>query len=51
MAGIPATPNPKDKVENALNAAVCDGHVALAAAQDAIASDWLTAEVKLGLGG
>ena len=31
----PPTPNPKDKVENALNAAVCDGRVKLAAAQDA----------------
>ncbi len=40
--------NPKDKVENALNAAVCDGRVSLAAAQQAIASDWLTAEKRLG---
>ena len=47
----PPTPNPKDKVEDALNAAVCDGRVKLAAAQDAIAADWLTAEKKLGLGG
>jgi hypothetical protein len=47
----PPTPNPKDKVENALNAAVCDGRVSLTAAQDAIASDWLTAEKKLGIGG
>ena len=45
----PPTPNPKDSVENALNAAVCDGRVSLTAAQDAIASDWLTAERKLGL--
>ena len=45
----PPTPNPKDKVENALNAAVCDGRVKLAAAQAAIAADWLTAEKKLGL--
>jgi hypothetical protein len=45
----PPTPNPKDKVENALNAAVCDGRVKLAAAQDAIAADWMTAEKKLGL--
>lgn len=45
----PPTPNPKDKVENALNAAVCEGHVSLTAAQDAIASDWLTAEKKLGV--
>jgi hypothetical protein len=47
----PPTPNPKDKVENALNAAVCDGRVKLAAAQAAIAADWLTAEKKLGLSG
>ena len=45
----PPTPNPKDKVENALNRAVCSGRVTLAAAQAAIASDWLTAEKKLGL--
>ena len=45
------TPNPKDKVENALNVAVCDGRVKLAAAQAAIATDWLTAEKKLGLSG
>ena len=47
----PPAPNPKDEVEHVLNAAVCDGRVSLAAAQDAIASDWLTAEHKLGLGG
>ena len=46
----PPTPNPKDKVENALNHAVCSGRVTLAAAQGAIASDWLTAEKKLGIG-
>ena len=45
----PPPPNPKDKVENALHAAVCDGRVTLAAAQEAIATDWLTAEQKLGL--
>jgi hypothetical protein len=43
-------PNPKDKVENALNRAVCDGKVSLTAAQNAIASDWLTAEARLGIG-
>lgn len=43
-------PNPKDKVENDLHRAVCDGRVSLAAAQRAIASDWMTAEGKLGLG-
>jgi hypothetical protein len=47
----PPTPNPKDKVEDALNAAVCQGRVSLTAAQDAIAADWLTAQKKLGLGG
>ena len=47
----PPTPNPKDKVEDVLNAAVCDGRVKLAAAQAAIAADWLTAEKKLGLSG
>ncbi len=40
----------KDKVENALNAAVCDGRVSLARAQQAIASDWMTAEKRLGIG-
>jgi hypothetical protein len=45
----PPTPNPKDKVENALHAAVCDGKVTLKAAQNAIAANWETAERKLGL--
>jgi hypothetical protein len=43
-------PNPKDKVENALHRAVCDGEVSLSAAQQAIATNWTTAEAKLGLG-
>jgi hypothetical protein len=47
----PPTPNPKDKVEQVLNHAACDRRVSLAAAQLAIARDWLTAESKLGLGG
>ena len=42
-------PNPKDRTELALRDAVCGGRVTLAAAQNAIASDWLTAEKKLGL--
>jgi hypothetical protein len=46
---VPPTPNPKDSVENALNAAVCDGRVSLASAQRAIAQDWQTAEADLGL--
>ncbi len=47
----PPTPNPKDKVERALNRAVCDGGVSLARAQAAIAYDWMTAEKRLGLSG
>lgn len=39
----------KDKVEDQLHAAVCDGKVKLAAAQDAISSDWTTALHKLGV--
>jgi hypothetical protein len=45
----PPTPNPKDKVERALNIAVCDGKVSLARAQAVIAYDWMTAEKRLGL--
>jgi hypothetical protein len=45
----PPTPNPKDKVENAFHRAVCEGRATLAAAQLAIARDWLTAEATLGL--
>ncbi|HKS50047.1 MAG TPA: hypothetical protein VJT49_34055 [Amycolatopsis sp.] len=44
------SPNAKDKVENDLHAAVCSGRVTLAAAQQAIASDWTTAEQRLGIG-
>jgi hypothetical protein len=47
---VGSLPNPKDKVENALNRAVCDGRVSLAAAQRAIATNWMTAEARLGLG-
>ncbi len=47
---VGSLPNPKDKVENALHRAVCEGKVSLRAAQKAIASDWMTAEAKLGLG-
>jgi hypothetical protein len=46
---VPPTPNPKDSVENALHAAVCDGRMSLAGAQRAIAQDWQTAEARLGL--
>lgn len=47
---IGKVPNPKDKVENDLHDAVCSGKVTLVAAQQAIASDWTTAEQRLGLG-
>ena len=36
-------------MENALHRAVCDGRVTLAAAQRAIAHDWLTAQTALRL--
>ncbi|MGI8334835.1 hypothetical protein ACRYCC_33195 [Actinomadura scrupuli] len=42
-------PNPKDAVENRLHRAVCAGTVTLAAAQRAIATDWIHAERDLGL--
>lgn len=42
-------PNPKDAVENKLNAAVCSGLVPLAAAQQAISSNWVTAFDTAGL--
>ncbi|MFL6110070.1 MAG: hypothetical protein ACJ786_01765 [Catenulispora sp.] len=45
------SPNPKDKVENDLNRAVCGGRVKLVDAQHAIATDWTTAEKVLGIGG
>jgi hypothetical protein len=42
-------PNPKDLVENALRDQVCARVVTLAAAQRAIAADWMTAMQRLGL--
>lgn len=42
-------PNVKDGVEAALHTAVCAHKVTLAAAQQAIASDWATAENSLGI--
>lgn len=44
-----STTNPKDTVENALRKAVCARKVTLAAAQQAISTDWTTAEQTLGL--
>jgi hypothetical protein len=40
----------KDSVENALKKAVCDGRVDLVDAQNAIATDWTTAESVVGIG-
>jgi hypothetical protein len=41
--------NPKDAAEDHLNHAICAGRVSLAAAQEAIATNWTTAEHTLGL--
>jgi hypothetical protein len=41
--------NSKDKVENDLKAAVCAHRIAIADAQNAIATNWTTAEAKLGM--
>ena len=46
---VGSVPNPKDKVENDLHRAVCAKKVTLAAAQQAIAANWQTAEAQLGL--
>jgi hypothetical protein len=42
-----ASPNPKDKVENYLHAAVCSGRISLHDAQARIATDWTTAQAGL----
>jgi hypothetical protein len=47
-SGATGTTNPKDAVENTLHKAVCSHQVTLAAAQQAIAHDWVTAEKDLG---
>lgn len=41
--------NPKDAVETHLHTALCKGTVTLAAVQQAIATDWTTAEAVLGI--
>jgi hypothetical protein len=43
-----ATPNPKDSLENRLHARVCEGTISLAAAQLAIAHDWVRAYHRFG---
>ncbi len=45
-----ASPNAKDKIEVDLQGAVCAHQVSLASAQHAIATDWITAEQRLGIG-
>ncbi|SDP62737.1 hypothetical protein SAMN04487914_12154 [Arthrobacter sp. ok909] len=47
--GAPGTTNPKDAIETRLNKAVCSRKLTLAAAQKAIARNWVTAEKDLGL--
>ncbi len=41
--------NTKDQVEDDLHAAVCAGRITLREAQDAIATDWVSAEAALGV--
>ena len=41
------SPNPKDKIENFMHAAVCAGRISLSDAQKRIATDWTTAEAGL----
>jgi hypothetical protein len=45
----PGHHNAKDPVETRLKQAVCSGKVTLAAAQQALVSDWTTALARLGL--
>jgi hypothetical protein len=40
--------NPKDRLENALKRRVCHGMMTLAAAQRAIASNWVAANERFG---
>lgn len=45
----PASPNPKDTVENAAHRAVCDGRLSLKAAQIGIATNWIALGHRLGI--
>jgi hypothetical protein len=47
----PASPNPKDKVEDASHRAVCDGKLSLAVAQREISVDWINLGHVLGVTG
>jgi hypothetical protein len=49
--GATSVDNPKDSVEDAANHAVCDGQMTLAAAQQAIATNWITLGERLGAAG
>ncbi len=42
-----ASPNPKDKLEDRLNAMVCEGEIGLATSQREIATDWVAAYHRL----
>ena len=44
-----ASPNPKDAVEDAANAAVCSGRMTLAATQQSMASNWIALGQQLGV--
>lgn len=44
-----ASPNPKDEVEDAANAAVCSGRMPLATAQQQMAADWISLGHQLGV--
>jgi hypothetical protein len=44
-----ASPNPKDAVEDAANAAVCDGRITLASAQQAMTANWIAFGQQLGV--
>ena len=46
-----ASPNPKDRVEDAAHRAVCAGALSLTAAQQGIASDWVALGKQLGITG
>jgi hypothetical protein len=47
--GATGVDNPKDSVEGAANRAVCDGQITLAAAQRAIAANWVALGQELGV--
>jgi hypothetical protein len=48
-SGASTFENPKDGIETSIKTAVCKGQITLAAAQNAIASNWVTAKATLGI--